>query len=101
MAHFARVEGNNVVSSVLVVPDEQQHRGSHYLSGDLGLGGNWVQTSRNTFGNQHTLGGTPLRANFASIGSTYDPVADVFYNQKPYEGCVLNTDTYLWEDPNG
>jgi hypothetical protein len=46
MAHFARVE-NNTVQEVLVVPDQQEHRGQDFLANDLGLGGTWIQTSYN------------------------------------------------------
>lgn len=45
----------------------------------------------------HTAGGTPYRKNYAGIGSTYDPVADVFYSPKPDENSILNPETYLWE----
>ena len=47
MAHFAELDENNVVTQVLVVPDEQEHRGEDFLANDLGLGGRWVQTSYN------------------------------------------------------
>ena len=47
MAHFAQIDENNVVTQVLVVPDEQEHRGEDFLANDLGLGGRWVQTSYN------------------------------------------------------
>jgi hypothetical protein len=99
MAHFAEIDANNTVTRVLVVPDEEQHRGKEYLSLDLGLGGTWLQTSYNTYGNKHISGGTPLRGNYAGVGYTYDPVADVFYSPKPSETAILNTETYLWEDP--
>jgi hypothetical protein len=38
MAHFARINNNNIVQEVLVVPDEQEHRGQEFLAEDLGLG---------------------------------------------------------------
>jgi hypothetical protein len=61
--------------------------------------GEWIQTSYNTFGNQHKLGGTPLRGNFAGIGYTYDSTNDVFYAPKPYPSWTLNETTWLWEPP--
>ena len=45
MAHFAEIDSNNVVLRVLVVPDEQEHRGQTYLADDCNLGGTWIQTS--------------------------------------------------------
>ncbi|WP_347138895.1 hypothetical protein [Paracoccus sp. SSK6] len=68
MAHFAELSDDNIVMRVLVVSDDQEHRGEAFLAVDLGLGGRWIQTSYN--GN--------IRAKFAGIGDTYDPVADVF-----------------------
>ncbi len=78
MAHFAKVNDNNVVEIVLVVPDKEEHRGDEYLSVDLGLGGRWIKTSYNTINGEHINGGTPLRKNYAGIGYTYDPVLDEF-----------------------
>lgn len=89
MAHFAEVDENNVVLRVLVVPDNQEHRGHDFLSGDLGLGGIWVQTSYN--GN--------IRKNFASEGMTLDRNRDVFIAHKPYASWVLNEETCQWQAP--
>ncbi len=47
MAHFAQIDENNIVTQVLVVPDNAEDRGQDYLANDLGLGGTWVQTSYN------------------------------------------------------
>ena len=47
MAHFADVDDSNIVVRVLVVPDEQEHRGHEYLAEDCHLGGRWIQTSYN------------------------------------------------------
>ena len=38
MAHFAEIDGNNIVVRVLVVPNDQESRGAEYLANDLGLG---------------------------------------------------------------
>jgi hypothetical protein len=88
MAHFANIDEDNLVIEVLVVPDDQEHRGQDFLSNDLGLGGNWIQTSYN--GN--------IRANFAGVGYTYDPVNDVFIPPKPFPSWILNDD-WFWEAP--
>ena len=48
MAHFAEIDPNGgTVLRVLVVPNEQEHRGQDFLANELGLGGVWVQTSYN------------------------------------------------------
>jgi hypothetical protein len=67
MAHFAEIK-NGIVTRVLVVPDEQEHRGQDFLANDLKLGGRWVQTSYNN----------RIRGHFAGIGYTYNEAGDVF-----------------------
>ena len=88
MSHFAKIE-NGIVTQVIVA--EQDFIDT--------LEGQWIQTSYNTFGNQHKLGGTPLRGNFAGIGFTYDQQNDVFYTPQPYSSWALNQTTWLWEAP--
>ena len=61
--------------------------------------GNWIQTSYNTYGNQHRLGGTPLRKNYASVGDTYDSTKDAFYKPQPYASWTLNSTSFIWEAP--
>ena len=70
MAHFAEIDSNNVVLRVLVVADEQEHRGQEFLADDCDLGGTWIQTSYN--GN--------IRSKFAGIGDIYDEANDEFYS---------------------
>jgi len=59
----------------------------------------WKQTSYNTKGGVHKLGGTPLRKNHAGIGHKYDEDRDAFIAPKPFNSWVLNEDTCLWEAP--
>tara|TARA_X000001382_G_scaffold93306_1_gene67851 strand:+ start:129 stop:509 length:381 start_codon:yes stop_codon:yes gene_type:complete len=94
MSHFARVE-NNIVKEVIRAEKDFVDNLVYEKAGK------WIQTSFNTHGNEHKLGGTPLRANFAGIGFHYDYKNDVFYAPKPENGTtyILNTDTYLWERP--
>lgn len=99
MAHFAEVDQQNKVVRVLVIPDDQEARGQDYLATDLGLGGRWLQTSYNTYGNKHASGGTPFRGNFASVGFVYDQTLDVFYPPYPGDGWTLNPSTFLWDPP--
>ena len=89
MAHFAEIDENGVVIRVLVVPDSQEHRGQEFLANDLGLGGNWIQTSYN---------GT-IRKNYAGIGMIYDSVRDAFISPKPFESWVLDEETCNWTAP--
>jgi hypothetical protein len=77
MAHFAKIDADNKVTEVLVVPNEQEHRGNEYLN-ELGLVGTWVQTSYNaSFGGQ-----------YAGVGDTWDGanfVSPVVITEEPTE----------------
>jgi hypothetical protein len=92
MAHFAELDQNNVVLRVLVVPDNQEHRGQEYLAEELGLGGVWMQTSYNTRKGKHIRGGTPFRKNFALKGYIYDQARDAFRLPRP-----IYIDGIKWE----
>jgi hypothetical protein len=99
MAHWAEIDENNIVTRVLVVADEEDHRGQEFLATDLGLGGTWKKTSYNTMGNVHALGGTPFRKNYAGIGFTYDESRDAFIAPKPFASWVLDETTCIWNAP--
>ena len=92
MAHFAKVE-NGVVTQVIVIEQDVLNLG-HW--GDPAL---WIQTSYNTSGGVHRLGGTPLRKNYAGIGYTYDSGRDAFIPPKPYASWLLNESTCQWSAP--
>ena len=92
MAHFAKVE-NGIVTQVIVIDQETLN------TGNWGDPKDWVQTSYNTQAGRHTLGGTPLRKNYAGIGYTYDKVRDAFVPPKPYASWVLDEETCLWAAP--
>jgi hypothetical protein len=93
MAHFAQIDENNIVTQVLVIEQDVV---------DTGLFGeprSFIQTSYNTYGGVHRLGGTPLRKNYAGIGYTYDAMRDAFVPPKPFNSWVLNEDTCQWNAP--
>ena len=88
MAHYALIE-DGVVTTVIVAEQDFIDTQS----------GTWVQTSYNTQAGVHTLGGTPLRKNYAGIGYVYDADRDAFYAPSPYPSWVLDEDTCTWEAP--
>ena len=92
MAHFAKVKNGKVLK---VIVAEQEFVDSYIDN----IPGKWIQTSYNTWGGVHKLGGTPLRKNFAGVGYTYDDTRDAFIPPKPYNSWTLNETTCLWEAP--
>lgn len=93
MAHFAQIDENHIVRQVLVIEQDVIDTG---LFGDPN---SFVQTSYNTVGGVHRLGGTPLRKNYAGIGFIYDSVRDAFIPPKPFDSWTLNENTCRWESP--
>jgi hypothetical protein len=92
MSHFAKVVDGKVTQVIVAEPD--------FFNTFVDTSpGEWIQTSYNTHGNQHTQNGTPLRGNYAGIGYTYDRTNDVFYSPKPFASWILNESTWLWEAP--
>jgi len=96
MAHFAKLDENNVVTEVHVVANrdtsdangvEKEYIGQAFL--EKLFGGTWKQTSYN--GN--------IRKNYAGIGYTYNADIDAFVPPQPFASWILNTDTAQWEAP--
>ena len=111
MAHFAKLGANGKVISVLTLDNkdmlnadgvEDETVGQQYLE----LHNNWpaqmwIQTSYNTSGNKHKLGGTPFRGNYAGIGYEWDEDNNIFWPKKPYASWVKDTATAQWKSPIG
>tara|TARA_R110002051_G_scaffold60657_1_gene111304 strand:- start:603 stop:1007 length:405 start_codon:yes stop_codon:yes gene_type:complete len=107
MASFAKIglnskviEVHSVVNEVLkdAKGTEQEVLGIDFLTKLTGWAV-WKQTSYNTRGGVHLLGGTPFRKNHAGIGMTYDEDRDAFIAPKPYASWILNETTCQWEAP--
>ena len=102
MAHFAKLDENNVVISVLVIANSDaptEAEGEAFCKKLWKVTNTFKQTSYNTHQGVHLLGGTPFRKNFAGIGDTYDSTRDAFIPQKPFNSWILNEDTCHWEAP--
>ena len=98
MAHFAKLNENNVVTEVHVVnniellsPDghESEILGVAFLIRWSGGYSNWKQTSYNG----------KIRKNYAGVGYKYDPARDAFIPPQPFASWTLNESTCLWESP--
>lgn len=98
MAHFAKLDSNNIVIDVNVVNNEDiqdlpfpesEAVGIAFLDAWAGESFNWKQTSYSA----------SFRKNYASIGFTYDSVRDAFIPPQPYLSWVLNEDKCIYEAP--
>ena len=98
MAHFAKLDDQNVVLDVNVVGNgtlnnlpfpESEPVGVAFLIDWSGGYTNWKQTSYNA----------NFRKNYAGIGYTYDAVLDAFIPPKPFPSWLLNTETCQWQAP--
>jgi hypothetical protein len=114
MAHFAKLDENNLVLSVQVVTNanilkdgvEDEATGIAFLESITGWS-NWKQTSYNTRKNKHYDSENNLsadqskafRGNSASAGFNYDPVNNIFIEQKPYNSWTLDTANAEWVAP--
>jgi hypothetical protein len=103
MAHFAKLDENNVVTFVTVGRQEDDGLEAELTArtGDV-----YKQTSYNTYGGVHYTDGLPsddqskaLRFNYAGVGFSYDETRDAFIPPQPYASWVLDEDTCLWVAP--
>tara|TARA_R100000900_G_scaffold32182_1_gene26074 strand:- start:47 stop:430 length:384 start_codon:yes stop_codon:yes gene_type:complete len=102
MAHFCKLGIGNVVETIEVVSNDiatTEQAGVDFLNTLYKTRNVWKQTSYNTIGGEHTLGGTPFRKNYAGIGFKYDQTRDAFIPPKPYDSWTLNEATCLWDPP--
>jgi hypothetical protein len=97
MAHFAKIDSNNVVEQVTVVANENIQNtdfpaseaiGKEYIA-SIGLEGNWVQTSYNS----------NFRKRYAGIGYTYNAELDAFVPPKPYPSWTFDNELANWIPP--
>jgi len=108
MAYFAKLGTENIIETVIsinnsVITDsngiEQEQLGVDFINNLYGTNDIWKQTSYNTYGGIHKLGGTPFRKNHAGIGFRYDQARDAFISPKPFNSWILNETTCNWEAP--
>jgi hypothetical protein len=97
MAHFAKIDENNIVQQIIVVSNENcgnldfpysESIGQGFIN-SIGLDGNWKQTSYNA----------TFRKRYAGLDDVYDESRDAFLPIKPFPSWVLNEETCLWNSP--
>ena len=102
MARFAKLGIGNKVLTVEVVHNNiatTEQAGVDFLNSLYKTNDVWKQTSYNTFGGEHLLGGTPFRKNHAGVGYSYDQTRDAFIPPKPFASWTLNETTCRWDPP--
>lgn len=103
MTYFACVptivEGKGIVTNVIRAEQD------FIDSGAIGDPSTWILTQYGAKGGIHYDGeGNPdglpcIRANYASIGGTYDSINDVFYAAQPFPSWIISAPTWLWQAP--
>jgi len=86
MAHFAKLDENNIVTGVYVVGDEYE---ATYAEWRKEFGEVYVQTSYNN----------RIRFNYAGIGYSYDEGRDAFIAPEPEGNLGLDEATCQWIVP--
>ena len=90
MAHYAFLDDNNVVTEVITGIDETEL--IEGLDTETWYGNFRGQVCKRTSYNGN------IRKQYAGIGYTYDPVADVFIAPQPYASWTLDND-FNWQPP--
>lgn len=88
MSHWAEIDENNVVLRVVVCDNNDPNGDEGYQWLIDNLGGRWIKTSYNN----------NIRKQYAGVGYSYDPVADVFIVPQPFPSWVLN-ENHDWVSP--
>lgn len=98
MAHFAKLDENNIVTQVIVVSNqdildengnENELIGIKFCQSLFNDDGKWKQTSYNN----------KFRGKFAIPGYTYDETLDRFIPPKPYPSWLYNSERNEWNAP--
>ena len=105
MAHFAKLDENDVVVFVTVGRQEDDGKEDELTAR---TGKVYKQTSFNTRGGVHydPETGEPsadqskaFRGNYAGIGYKYDEELDAFIPPKPFDSWTLDEETFSWVAP--
>lgn len=90
MAHYAYLDDNNIVVTVIVGKDENELIDGLDPETYYALGTPYAVKRTSYNGN--------IRKQFAGIGFSYDPNADVFITPKPFDSWILDSN-YDWQPP--
>jgi len=92
MAHYAYLDKNNIVITVIVGKDESE------LIDGLDTETYYAKGTEYTV--KRTSYNSKIRGNYAGIGYTYLPLEDIFMPPKCHDEAVLNAKAAKWECTN-
>jgi len=119
MAHFAKIDENNIVIAVLTLDDENcrdennnevESIGQAYLQENNNWPAHlWIKASYNTHngkylnadGTEHPDQSKAFRGNYPGIGNIWDPTNQIFLPTKPYPSWIVNVAGAKWQSPIG
>ncbi len=90
MAHYAYLDNNNIVVAVTVGKDETELIDGFDTETYYSLGTEYV-VKRTSYNHK-------IRKQYAGIGYSYDPVADVFIAPQPFPSWSLD-ENFDWQAP--
>ena len=102
MAHYALVDKDNVVVTVIVCDQDPTNIDITRKQSE-NISGRWLKTSYNTRGGIHygpdnVPSGQPgFRGNYAGINYTYSDELDAFIPPKLLVKCTLDETTFQWK----
>tara|TARA_B100001939_G_scaffold318393_1_gene305773 strand:- start:5228 stop:5857 length:630 start_codon:yes stop_codon:yes gene_type:complete len=113
MAHFARLDSNNIVKEVLVISNDEilDENGNESETIGIQICKNLVQYDPDILEEvgvstgpvdtiwKKTSYNNNFRFRYAGEGYTYDSTLDAFIRPKPYESWVLDNSTADWIEP--
>jgi hypothetical protein len=89
MSSFAKLDDNNIVIDVLIIPNEFDEEYLNYLNNICGIDGKFVPAN-------------PTDANYAIVGFRYHEKENAFLDNSPYPSWIIgNNDggAYFWIPP--
>lgn len=101
MAHFAKLDNQNIVVEVVVINNDALEQNNEEASGIellrslFGAEFNWKQTSYNSINGIYYIDNEPsnkpaFRKTFAGVGYSYNETLDMFIIPKCHDEAVLN-----------
>jgi hypothetical protein len=119
MAHYAKLDENNIVLEVNAVYNDQEIQvgeegivtwlNENFNNQGVPGGVTWKKTSYNTMSGKYWINEAEIiegpdqskafRKNYAAVGDTYDLTRDAFIRPQPYPSWSLNESSCIWEAP--